>query len=155
MIVRISWLPFMYIIVHSCGVDPPDPIICTEIISSTLRRVSKGTSPPSEEDSIAAVMVAKELAIQHPMLVIPHIPALIRKLQSAATGVNEAKPESRAAMMRTITRVIGLLDAVRPNLLQQCNARPSSGDDGAHQVRPRLTSPQLLCPTSPFCITQQ
>eukprot|EP00873_Tetraselmis_striata_P000720 jgi/Tetstr1/420984/TSEL_012044.t1 len=82
-------------------------------------RIAAGTAPEKEADSTAALLLARDLALQHPATLLLHLPGLLGGLQPAlrALGGGGGSVEVRGAVMRTATRLLGLLDTLKATLL--------------------------------------
>eukprot|EP00951_Prasinocladus_malaysianus_P031418 scaffold301092_cov35-Prasinocladus_malaysianus.AAC.2 len=90
-------------------------------VHALFRRAAAGIDPEGELDSAAAVVLARELAGQHPALVLLHVPALIGHLQQGAASVNSATSEAARAVLKTLARVLGLLEDLRTEIQRQCD----------------------------------
>lgn len=67
------------------------------------------------------MLQAREMATHHPALVLPHVPALLGCLQQELQAVSNAAPDLRSTTLRTLSRALGLLEALRPELQRRCN----------------------------------
>ncbi|KAL2636269.1 hypothetical protein R1flu_007748 [Riccia fluitans] len=97
----------------------------------------------NEKDSNAAYAFCQEFSRQHPLLLLPYLPTLKILLKEVLPQLKQGEPQARRTMSRVLWMGLGLLDMLRPHVIQESNSMLISG-----VCPPEYNGPSTHCPAS-------
>lgn len=101
------------------------------MIHNALRSMCTG----NEKESNAAYGFCQEFARQHPLLVMPHLVTLRLLLKELLPLLRQGELQSRQSVIRAFFIGIGLLDALRPHVILNSNAKYKTLETSSSQRR--------------------